>query len=189
MTDVFKAAAQAREAGNVQSLENTDVSPLQLSARHKHICALSAAGLSSVEISELVQMHVETVRNILKLPQSKELIERLSTDLAQKITEDVGLRIQAAAGEAFTTSLHIMRHSKNERLKQISAFDVLDRAGFKAREVHVTAKVELPKEEAAEINKTLQEMQQPIPHRPNMDNAISELGKKPVTLGRNLGEV
>jgi hypothetical protein len=151
--------------------------PDKLSPIHKHMAVLTAAGFGTSEVARITGYSVNAVSSIKGHPDFGRFVDMMCTDLARKVTDDVAARIRAASGEALDVNLHIMRHSKNERLRQVSAFDILDRAGFKPREVHITSSVQLPASDANLIAETLGQLGREIPHRPPVDNAVSILSR------------
>ncbi len=151
--------------------------PLELSPRHKTIIALAATGLTNIEIAETMgcsEVHVSIVRNH---PDTEPILAKLSADHIINITEDVGQCISAAAKEAFLVNMDLMRNSASDIVKQRSAFDILDRAGFKPKEVQVRQKVVLEKGAGEEIRVGLREAYGQIQELPQMENAAEQLMK------------
>lgn len=162
--------------------------PQKLSPIHKHMCALRATGMQVQEVAEITGYTPQQVSNVLAHPDAEAMVNRLATDLAMRITDDVGQQIQAATGEAFQTVVHLMRNGENDRIKQVSAFDILDRGGFKPKEIHVNADIRLPAREAEVISETLEHMGRDVTPRPPLDNAVQVLtkGKKDESLLPNM---
>lgn len=151
--------------------------PQKLSPIHKHMCALRATGMQVQEVAEITGYTPQQVSNVLAHPDADAMVNRLSTDLAMRITDDVGQQIQAATGEAFQKVVHLMRHGENDRIQQVSAFDILDRGGFKPKEIHVNADIKLPAKEAEIISETLEHMGRDVTPRPPLDDAVKVLTK------------
>lgn len=108
--------------------------PEELSIRHKHIIALRAAGMRNVDIADILGFEPATVSKILGDPRSKVLLSRMSADFLDQVTTTVQEKIQGSALEAYEMILELMRTSDHDRVRQTSAFDILDRAGHKAHE-------------------------------------------------------
>lgn len=163
--------------------------PQKLSPIHKHMCALRATGMQVQEVAAITGYTPQQVTNVLAHPDADAMVNRLSTDLAMRITDDVGQQIQAATGEAFQKVVHLMREGENHRIQQVSAFDILDRGGFKPKEVHVNADIKIPANEAKILTETLEHMGRDVTERPPLDNAVQVLtkGKKDESLIPNMG--
>ncbi len=151
--------------------------PLVLSPKHKTVLALIATGLTNQEIAETVDLGRERVSTIRNHPDAQGLLAKLTSDHINSLTEDVGQCISAAAKEAFLVNMELMRESKSDIVRQRSAFDILDRAGFKPKEVQVRQKVVLEKGAGEEIRTGLQEAYAQIQELPQMENAAEQLMK------------
>lgn len=154
------------------SLQIQELSPI-----HKQMCMYAAMGFKNYEIAEIMNYSESRISIVLNHPDAEAMIARMTTDLINKTTDDVALRIRGATLEAQTKVLELMRSAKSESIQKECAFDILNRGGFKPREVHVNASVELPREEAELIRETLNEMGREILYRPPVDNAVELLTK------------
>jgi hypothetical protein len=134
--------------------------PKSLSPRHKTVLALYAAGVKPGEIADALQMSGSRVSVIINDPRADELIKQLSAELVQDITTETREVIQAHALEAANTVIGLMQNASSERVRQTSAFDILDRAGFKAKDVSVRASVNLDREDAERIRDAIYESRQ-----------------------------
>ena len=141
------------------------------------MCALRAAGMQVQEVAQITGYTPQQVTNVLAHPDADQLVARLTTDIAMRVTNDVAEQIQAATGEAFKKVVHLMRNSDSERIQQVSAFDILDRGGFKPKEIHVNADVQIPAEEAKLLRETIEHMGRDVTIRPPLDNAVEVLSK------------
>lgn len=157
--------------------------PSELSPVHKQICAYRASGFRPGEIAELVDMSPTRVSVILNHPDAKELIAKLATDIAIERASDVRTLLDSAALEAMQKNIQLMRSAKSERVQQISAFDILDRAGYEKRELIVSTNVTMPKEDAEALRETLRETTLEVEKRTPVDNTLELLvdeASKPV---------
>ena len=155
--------------------------PLELSPLHKHMCALKAAGLRGVEIAEVVGMSQSQVSLVLSHPDAEALVARLTTDLVARTAEDTAALIQGATHEAMLLNIKMMREGQSEVVRQRSIFDILDRGGFKPKEVVVSATLQMDKDEVAALRETLHQARGEVPVRPAVDNAVRMLteGEEP----------
>lgn len=129
--------------------------PIEFSPRHKHVVALKAAGLRTKDIAEMLDYEVATVSKILSDPRSKKLLEQLTTDFIEQLTKDTQEVIQSHTLEAANKVVDLMRNAENERVQQTSAFDLLDRGGFKPKEQTLTTNFNVPPEDAKRLIEAL----------------------------------
>jgi len=118
--------------------------PNELSDRHMHVIALAASGMKNNAISAVLDMSESRVSVILNDPRSRAIRAELSSDFVGKLMTDTREVIQGHALEAVYAVVDLMRNGVSEQVRQRSAFDILDRAGFKPVERSVSAKVNLP---------------------------------------------
>jgi DNA-binding CsgD family transcriptional regulator len=142
--------------------------PLTLTPRHKTIIALASTGLSRNEIVEIIGCSPPTVTNVLKHPDAQKLLAQLTSDHVAAVTEDVGQCISGSAKEAFLKIQDLMRNAKSEVVQQNCAFDIMDRAGFKAREIPQQPTVNLG--DATEFLQALREARGPANEKPQLSS-------------------
>jgi DNA-binding CsgD family transcriptional regulator len=162
---------QERRAGVPATTENGELildyhSPLNLTPRHKTIIALSATGLNRKEVAQIIGCAPATITNVLKHPDAERLLAQLTSDHVVGITEDVSQGISATAKEAFLTIRGLMREAKSEVVRQNCAFDIMDRAGFKAREIPQQPPVNLG--DGKEFLVALRESRGPVNEKPQI---------------------
>ncbi len=134
--------------------------PKELSDRHLHAIALAASGMKNNAIAALLDMSESRVSVILNDPRSRQIRAQLSSDFVSKLMTDTREVIQGHALEAVHTVVDLMRNAESERVRQTSAFDILDRAGFKPVERSITAKVELPDGAAQTFREAVSELRE-----------------------------
>ena len=118
----------------------------QMTSRYREIMRRIVCGQSSQQIKRELRMtdshysiitHSSLFQEELKQMED-EIKERMITDLAELRTVDPVTKIfHDAAEEAATKDVQLMR-SGSEKVSQLSAWDILDRAGYKPKE-HFTA--------------------------------------------------
>jgi hypothetical protein len=150
----------ARGTGEVVVLAPNELKPREperIRPIHQQIVALHSCGVSNKEIAEQLGCSESHVSVILHHPETQELREKLTTDFVAALMQNTRTRIEGAANEALTKVIDLMRHAKSEQIQQRSAFDILDRAGFKPREVHVNTNINLDREDAMLLSQALAE--------------------------------
>jgi predicted transcriptional regulator len=146
--------------GGVVELGESELKPWEperIRPIHQQIVALAACGLKNKEIAEKLGVSESHVSVILNHPETQDLKNQLTTDYVVALTRNTRTRIEAAANEAIDKVVALMRHGKSEQVQQRSAFDILDRAGFKPREVHVNTNINLNREDAQMLTDALHE--------------------------------
>lgn len=108
--------------------------PNELGPRHKQMVVLSAAGMKNKDIGELLGMSDSRVSVILNDPRAVKLRERLAAEIVQQLTESAAEVLAGYQVEAAHTMGTLMRHAESENVRRMSAADILDRTGHKARE-------------------------------------------------------
>ena len=124
--------------------------------KQRQIILLAVDGLGVPKIAERLGLSQQTVRKILNSPLAKAEIKRILDEVeartvdrlvADKLSEGHELEdareiIESSAVEAARINRDLMRFGKSERIRQLSAWDTLNRAGFKAPDkVEQTSKV------------------------------------------------
>lgn len=160
--DDFHAAVESRS--DCLDLESATVEtewkpwmPEKLSPRHHMILAMRAAGVTNNDIAGALGMTPARVSVIVNHPLAQPILARLVGQAVQSTLTDVRTFIQAHAMEAMVTNVDLMRNSKKDEVRQRSVFDILDRAGFKPKEVVVNASVQVGEEGARLISTALRE--------------------------------
>lgn len=131
--------------------------PQEFSIRHKHVVALRAAGLKNTEIEEATGYKPATISKILSDPRAKKMLQDLSRDFIEQLTKDTQEAIQGTAFEAFEKVRYLMRSAESERVQQTSAFDILDRGGFKPREQSVSTQIRVSSSDIERLISALEE--------------------------------
>jgi len=131
--------------------------PEKLSSRHHQVLALLATGLRNQEVAEIVGMSESRISIIKNHPDGEKTLARLTSDHVTALTQDVGEAIGATSKEAFLKIRHLMRHAEDQKEQRICAQDILDRGGFKAREVSVQAVYNIDAQAGQSISEALRE--------------------------------
>ena len=138
--------------------------PKVFSERHKIVVALKALGWKNPDICREVGLEPATVSKILGDPRAKVLRKQINEQYIEETVTDTQEKIQAHTLEAFDTVLGLMRGSKLDRVRQTSAFDILDRGGFKPKEQIITAKFNIsPEDSRALLEVLLESKKEPEP--------------------------
>lgn len=158
--------------------------PEKLKPVHFQIVALSASGKKNFEIADLLGVTEPWVSVILNHPDAQMLRSQLVARVVESVTDDTAELIKSHTREAFMTVVELMRSAKKEETRQRSAFDILDRGGFKPRDVHVNTNINLGREDAELIADALSESSQDVPkfrEVESMEVLLSEESAPPVT--------
>lgn len=114
--------------------------PQKLHARHIAMLLDRAGGCTPKELSMKFRMSQVHVNNILKHPDSQKILSAMQASAADKQT-DVSSRLQGYANAMLDVKIELVRTTKDNRLKDSIASDLLDRAGYgPRRQIDVTAK-------------------------------------------------
>lgn len=133
--------------------------PKKLHARHIAILMDRAAGRTTKELELKFRMTTVHINNILRHPYSLQLLSAMQAANADKMT-DVSARLQGYANEMLNVKLEVLRTTKDNRLKDSIASDMLDRAGYgPRRQVDVNAgfRFALPQSMAEALGSALSE--------------------------------
>lgn len=127
--------------------------PLELNSRHRVIMRQLLAGVTQGEIAKELGYTPSRISLIInselfqvEMKKMREKIETLFIDNeGSKVqTDRVRQRIKEESLESVNTIVRLRDNAANERVRQISAFDILDRGGYKAPEkIDTTATVEV----------------------------------------------
>jgi len=134
-------------------------SPKRLRQRHKLAIRLEACGMTNNQIAEHLGYTPSRISIILNDPRADEIRAGMSSLVADNL-DDIALRLQHYAGEALTEVVDIMRESTSDTVRQRSAFDILDRAGYNKIEKHISATTNISDKQVAQLLGTLEETKQ-----------------------------
>lgn len=144
--------------------------PAELSPRHRAVIALHASGLKNYEIAEATGYSESRISVILGHPDAELQAATMTTDHITQLVQDVREMIAGAAKEAFLRNVHLMRHAKKEETQQRSIFDILDRAGFKAKDNPQPASVTFTGEAALDLVSALRESAEDVDEYPPVES-------------------
>lgn len=106
-------------------------SPKQLSPKHLRVIHLHSTGLfSGKEISELLDISQSRISVIVNDPRAQELVAEYQRKAIAETTVEAEEVIKASSVEAAKTVVQLMRNAASERIRQTSAFGILDRSGI-----------------------------------------------------------
>ena len=134
--------------------------PQRLNTRHMQILLLTASGLKGVEIAEIMDMSQSRISVIKNTPQAGAIIARLRGELQRGYIQDIKGAITSYTGEAVERIADLMR-GENESVALSAAKDILDRGGYKPREVTVAAQVNIDSKQAEQLMNALVEGRRP----------------------------
>lgn len=137
--------------------------PLEFGPQHMQMLMMRAAGMRPKEIAEATGYSQSRVSVILNDPRAKKLIPQLTGQMLREFQLDVREMIQSYSGEATETIGSLMRHAESEQVRLASAKDLLDRAGFKPKEVVQHTHVEIGADDAKRILAAIMEAREPEP--------------------------
>ncbi len=177
---LLRRAKLAKERAKNGGKSNFDVS--QLKEKHQMIIRLDLLGYNCKEIAEALGYSPGWVSQLQKSKKYKDKLqatraalddhfeEKLSDAL---VNDKVIQRLREVAEDALETVLELMEGAESENVRQKSAFDVLDRAGYRPSDrvemehsggldlgVEVTDKME------EDIRKGLEDIQSMLPAAP-----------------------
>ena len=92
---------------------------------------LKIQGLSRTEIAQRLDIHPTRVWQLTQLPEFKKLWE----GVVEHVMQEVRAKFAARASQAADVEHGLMLGSPNDRIKLDAAKDILDRAGYKPKEV------------------------------------------------------
>lgn len=104
---------------------------LRLKPRHLQMILMSASGYKNQEIAAQMHMTEARVSVILNHPDARMLLSQLVSYSAENLL-DIRTRISAHAGEALDTVLHVMRNTRDDRVRSNTGFELLKMAGYGA---------------------------------------------------------
>ena len=122
----------------------------KLKTQHREIARLRFEGKKSAEIASLMDMRVETVRQILRDPICQAAIERLNLS-ADDNAIDVRKRLSELNAKALDTIEECMDQDLSQAVRLSAAKDVLDRNGYAPRQAIDHTHLHLTSDELAGI--------------------------------------
>jgi hypothetical protein len=170
----------------------------ELKAQHRNIIQLAFNGFSRQEIAEQLDIHVQTITNVLTSPLGKAYLDGLS-DKVKEVTIDVRRELVSMNKDALKT-LKTLLDPKGKipaSVKLGAVKDVLDRTGYKPTDkidIDMTYKTKTDEEldaEIAAIEESIASTQtapdeEPIKFIPcnESENGIKQI-EDPITVGVN----
>lgn len=133
--------------------------PAKLNARHIAMCCERASGATAAELSQRYRMHQTYINVILTHPDSIYIIGAIQALNADKMT-DINARLQGYANEMLSMKIEVARTTSDKRLKDAIASDLLDRAGYGARQridLNALHRFAVPSAQASLISQALDE--------------------------------
>ena len=118
--------------------------PLKLTSRHKEILRRTLLGQSQVDIAKALGMTQVGVNQIVNSDKFQRNLHALQGTLEQMIIEGivdrelndpVRQKLDEYKLDAINEMFYLMKHAESETVRRASAADILDRAGYKPREV------------------------------------------------------
>lgn len=159
VADLVKAAL-AGELPRLRPLKPSE--PDKLSATHVNIIMDRALGFKPHELADKYDMALPRISVILHHPDAEYLIAAIQGRQADALTDPIR-RLQGYAHEAINTKIEILRDAKTKpELRNTVASDILDRAGYGARQkidVEETHRVVVSAEKLSTFENVLRESQ------------------------------
>jgi hypothetical protein len=140
---------------------------MHITPLHKTIVALRATGLKPCEIAEVLRVDRVTVTSVCSHPDLQEMLARLTSEHVTSVSQDVSQGIVATSMEAFLKVRGLMRDAKSETVQLNAAFDIMDRAGFKAKDSSPAIHVHLG-DKGAMFAQAVKEYKEPRPELPQL---------------------
>ena len=117
---------------------------MKLTSRHKEILRRTLLGQSQVDIAKALGMTQVGVNQIVNSDKFQRNLHALQGTLEQMIIEvivdrelndPVRQKLDEYKIDAINEMFSLMKHAESETVRRASAADILDRAGYKPREV------------------------------------------------------
>ena len=135
--------------------------PLRYKPKQEQVIALHVAGLTNNEICEVLDYSASRVSVLLTDSRAQEVIAQTRGDLLRDMSREVKDVIVSHSLEAIEKVVALMQDADSEKVQQTSAFDILDRAGHRPKEVSLSAKLVIETDDAALITEALKEISTP----------------------------
>ena len=135
--------------------------PIKYKPRQEQVIALHLAGLKNNEICEVLDYSASRVSILLTDDRAQQVIAQTRGELLRDMSREVKDVIVSHSLEAIEKVVDLMHNAESEKVQQTSAFDILDRAGFKPKEVSLSAKLVIETDDAALITEALKEISTP----------------------------
>jgi hypothetical protein len=110
-----------------------------LKARHMLVIAMDTVGARRKEICEVTGYSERTVQTVMRDPRAKAVQDAMLKKLVTLQGARLHDRIKNHTDEAFDAVVSTMRTTKLDQVRLNAAFDVMDRGGFKPKEVVIQA--------------------------------------------------
>lgn len=133
---------------------------LGLSPKTKYMLALSASGHQNKEIAEVLGVSESRVSQVLRDPELVEIKDALASEMAAEYMGEAGIVLQTASLLAAKKLVKLANGAESESVQLRASDSILDRTGFKAKDVVLTGVVHLGREEAELLTETLAQVQQ-----------------------------
>ena len=135
--------------------------PIKYKPRQEQVIALHLGGLKNDEICEVTGYSPSRVSVLITDARAQEVISQARGDLLRDMSRGVKDVIVSHSLEAVEKVVFLMQNAKSEKVQQTSAFDLLDRAGHKPKDVSLSAKLVVETDDAKLIAEALSEISTP----------------------------
>ncbi len=135
--------------------------PKQYKPKQEQVIALHIAGLTNNEICTVLDYSPSRVSVLLTDSRAQEVISQTRGELLRDMSREVKDVIVSHSKEAIDKVVHLMKNADSEKVQQTSAFDILDRAGHKPKEVSLSTKLVVATDDAELIAQALGDIRTP----------------------------
>lgn len=153
-------------SGHGSSVPSQNVN--RVSHRHKEIMRRLMLGQSQKDIAEIMGYTPMRISQIVNSPVFKKQFDQYQATFEQMFTErllekelhdPVREKLEEYKVDAIDTMYHLMRESESDTVRRASAQDILDRAGYKPRDVVETNhSFKVDPETSSNINQALRDL-------------------------------
>lgn len=114
--------------------------PKHINTRHRKLMRLLIAGWTLRDAAEMLGYHPKRVSQIVTSPLFKEEMAKMQEEIKKEFVETEGskatsdivrLRMKEEALASLETLIKLRDSSQSDRVRQLSAIEILDRAGYK----------------------------------------------------------
>ena len=145
-----------------------------VSSRHRTLMRYLIAGKTYKEISETLGYSSARISLIANSPLFQEEMEKMRVEIDKTVVSlegelahmdgGVSATLQDEARASLQTIIDLRDRASSERVKQVSALEILDRAGYsKTEKVHNTVELDVSDGLLAAIQTAMKEMGKPKP--------------------------
>ena len=142
----------------------------KLKERHQEIKRLTAAGRTTAEVAELLDMHPESVRQIRRSPvfvrelgiHERGIDEKIAERVAERIVDDPVLKaLQGSKVRAVNKVIDLMDGAESQKLQSDNAWEILNRTGYRPKEEGAGAATQIiiPVNQMLVLNQALEEVE------------------------------